>query len=221
MVFIPPNTTTAIFLDNYHPNYGSLGVNLQTGAHAPTPYLYPGTSESVFGAEFDLQTHKLRPLRPLSNTFCSAGAFYKDGTMVNVAGAEAQGAAGVEEGFNKLRTYKPGPCGGSCGQDWVEQRMGLQRWRWYPSAQTLVDGRVVVVGGAKVGGLVVNQASVNEPTYEIVSQDGRQPRKPVVLPILRFGEEENGDPGRAYNLYPICEFFSLLVSFAIPVYSVS
>lgn len=203
MVFIPPNTTTAVFLDNYHPNFGGPGVDLRTGAHSPTSYVYPGTAESVFGTEYNLKTNTLRPLRPLSNTFCSAGAFYKDGTLVNLAGAEA---VGVQQGFNKLRTYKPGPCEGECEQDWSEQSKRLQRWRWYPSAQTLVDGSVVVVGGAKAGGLVVNQARVNEPTYEIVRQDNRHPRAPVTLPILDFSKAQDLDPGRSYNLYPICEF---------------
>ena len=217
MVFIPPNTTTAIFLDNYHLNFGGPGVDLQTGAHSRTSYLYPGTAESVFGTEFDLQTKALRPLRPLSNTFCSAGAFYKDGTLVNLAGAEAQAGAGVQEGFNKLRTYAPGPCEGDCAQDWSEQSARLQRWRWYPSAQTLVDGSVLVVGGSRAGGLVVNQASVNEPTYEILHQDNRRPQPPVSLPVLRFGEAMDDVPGRSWNLYPICELFlPWSLSLAVP-----
>ena len=94
MAFLPPNTTTAVFIDNYHVNYGGPGVNLDTGAPSSTPYLYDGTDISVFGTEYDLTTNTLRPLRPLSNTFCSAGSFFADGTLANVAGAEP-GPAGV------------------------------------------------------------------------------------------------------------------------------
>ena len=204
MVFVPPNTTTAVFLDNYHLNYGGPGVNLQNGAHSATSYVYPGTDESVFGTEYDLETNTLRPVRPLSNTFCSAGTFYKDGTLVNLAGAD-NGTVDVAEGFNKIRTYAPGPCDGVCKQDWSEQGVRLQRWRWYPSAQTLVDGGVLIVGGSHAGGLVLNEASINEPTYEIIHQDNRKPREPVNLPILDFSEEQNLDPGKSYNLYPICK----------------
>ena len=75
----------------------------------------------------------------------------------------------------------------------------------YPSAQTLVDGSVLVVGGANVGGLVLNEASINVPTYEIVYQDNRVSPAPVTLPILEFGADENLVPGKSYNLYPICE----------------
>ena len=138
----------------------------------------------------------MRRLRPLSNTFCSAGSFFADGTLANVAGAEA-GLASVAQGFNKIRTYAPGPCAGACTQDWIERSATLQYTRWYPTAQTLVDGSVLVVGGADVGGLVLNEANINIPTYEIVFQDGRAPPAPVLLPILNFTTDQSLVPGKS------------------------
>ena len=73
----------------------------------------------------------------------------------------------------------------------------------YPSAQTLVDGSVLVVGGSNAGGLVLNEASINVPTYEIIYQDNRAAPAPVTLPILEFTADENLIPGKSYNLYPI------------------
>lgn len=35
--------------------------------------------------------------------------------------------------------------------------------------------------------------------------DGSTPKAPVTLPILEFTKEENLDPGKSYNLYPIRE----------------
>ena len=106
MIFVPPNTTTAVFIDNYHVNYGGPGVNLDNGAPSPNSYLYDGTDISVFGTEYNLATNGLRPLRPLSNTFCSAGSFFPDGTLANVAGAEPgpSGVAGMcfNEQFHPL-----------------------------------------------------------------------------------------------------------------------
>lgn len=64
---------------------------------------------------------------------------------------------------------------------------------------------MLVVGGANVGGLVLNEASINVPTYEIVYQDNRVSPPPVNLPILEFSADENLVPGKSYNLYPICE----------------
>lgn len=74
----------------------------------------------------------------------------------------------------------------------------------YPSAQTLIDGSVLVVGGSNAGGLVLNEASINVPTYEIIYQDNRATPAPVTLPILEFTANENLVPGKSYNLYPIC-----------------
>lgn len=211
MVFVPPNTTTVVFIDNYHANYGGPGVNLTTGAPSSMPYVYhDGSGLSIFGTEYDLLSNDLRSLRPLSNTFCSAGSFFADGTLLSVAGAET-GPTGVAEGFNKIRTYAPGPCvGGTCSQDWVEESTPLQHTRWYPSAQTLVDGSVLVVGGADAGGLVLNEASINVPTYEVIIQHGQIPPPPVPLPLLNFSSAENLDPGLSYNLYPMRSLLSPL-----------
>ena len=97
-MFVPPNTTdaVAVFIDNYHVNFGGPGYHLDTGSPSSTSYQYDGTDTSVFGTEYNRVTNALRPLRPLSNTFCSAGSFFADGTLANVAGAEpaARGVAG-------------------------------------------------------------------------------------------------------------------------------
>ncbi|KAL3422345.1 WSC domain-containing protein [Phlyctema vagabunda] len=201
MVFIPPYTDTAVFIDNYHENYGGPGYDIKTGKHSTTPYLYVGTKTSVFGTEYNLTSNTIRPVKPLSNTFCSAGAFFPNGTLLNMAGAED--ARGIAEGFDKLRTYNPGPCNGACDSDWVELNTKLQVYRWYTSAQTMVDGSILVVGGSNKGGLVLNEASVNVPTYEIVHKDGRASKTPITLPILEFTKAENLVPGKSYNLYPI------------------
>lgn len=80
-IYSPPYTNTVVFIDNYHENYGGPGYNLATGAHSTTSYLYSGTSISVFGTEYNLATNTIRPVKPLSNTFCSAGAFFPNGKL--------------------------------------------------------------------------------------------------------------------------------------------
>ncbi|KAK7549468.1 glyoxal oxidase N-terminus-domain-containing protein [Phyllosticta citricarpa] len=201
MAFLQPFTDNAIFLDNYHPNYGGPGLNLQTGAHAPDEYVYDGTKTAVFSTEFNWRTSALRKLRPRSNTFCSAGAFFPDGTLLNLAGAEPNANDGVGDGFDAIRRFAPGPCRqGKCTTDWVEGASRLQARRWYPTVEALADGDVVVVGGSNRGGLVVNEVDINVPTYELVTQTGAPP-PPVKLPILEF--TDNADTNKAYNLYPI------------------
>lgn len=137
MVFTPPYTNTVVFIDNYHYNAGGPGYNITTGEHSATSYVYEGTKISVFGTEYNLTSNTIRPVQPLSNTFCSAGAFFQNGTLLNLAGAGV-GTKGVAEGFDKLRTFDAGPCNGACDTDWVELSTQLQVYRWYPSALTMV-----------------------------------------------------------------------------------
>jgi hypothetical protein len=68
-----------------------------------------------------------------------------------------------------------------------------------------VEGNILVVGGAGTGGLILNEADINVPTYEIIFKDGSTAPPPFVLPILVFDEAENLVPGKSYNLYPTCE----------------
>lgn len=202
MVFLVPNTRTVVFIDKYHLNYGYPTMNLQTGAPNQTSWVYPGGTESVFGAELDLLTYKLRALRPRDDTSCSIGAFFPDGTLANIAGKGADGSA-PEEGFNWVRTYAPGPCQTSgCTQNWVERGM-LSSHRWYPTAVTMTTGDILVVGGATVGGLVINQANINNPTYEIVRQSTTTPSASVPFPFLNITPAQNLDPGICYNMYPM------------------
>lgn len=171
---------------------------------------------AVFATEYDLNTNTLRKLHPKSNTFCSAGAFFPDGTMVNFAGAEPDAKAGVGDGFDAIRTYAPGPCaadGKGCAMDFVEGKGArLQSRRWYPTAETLPNGDVLVVGGSDKGLLVLNEANINVPTYELIKADGSAAPPPVTLPILEFTDAENNMPNKSYNLYPIRKPFPLPLS---------
>lgn len=126
--------------------------------------------------------------------------------MVNFAGAEPDAAAGVGDGFDAIRTYPPGPCPDNlCGLDFNEGGARLQARRWYPTAESLPNGDIVSVGGSNVGLLVLNEASINVPTYELIKVNGMPPA-PVTLPVLEFTAAENAQPNKSYNLYPIRKF---------------
>ncbi|PNS15499.1 Nuclear cap-binding protein subunit 1 [Sphaceloma murrayae] len=210
MAFLPPYTDTVVFLDNYHRNFGGPGVDLQTGAHSQEPYLEADGKTFVFGVEYSWKTNALRKLNPVSNTFCSSGAFFPDGTLVNPSGAETYAgdtdASVIQDGRQALRYYAPGPCEGAygaCTQDFDDQVNVLQSRRWYPTAQTLTNGDVVVVGGSDVGLLVTNEASINVPSYEIIKADKSAPPPQVDFDLLKFDESENQNANKSYNLYPI------------------
>lgn len=128
--------------------------------------------------------------------------------MLNMAGSEPdewQAGLGVNvpEGFDSIRTYAPGPCtADACAMDFDVKTTILQSKRWYPTAEPLINGDVVVVGGSNVGLLVLNEASINVPTYEVIKQ-GFQSSTPVALPILEFDAADNLNANKSYNLYPI------------------
>lgn len=58
MVFVPPYTSTAVFIDNYHANYGGPGFDpfqtIQAAVHSTEAYVYDGTDIAVFGTEYNL-----------------------------------------------------------------------------------------------------------------------------------------------------------------------
>ncbi|RKO92801.1 glyoxal oxidase N-terminus-domain-containing protein, partial [Blyttiomyces helicus] len=145
--------------------------------------------DDAFGAQYDFKTNTVRPLHPFSNTFCSSGAFFRNGTLFNTGGAESAlfEKVPIQEGFDKIRTFAPGPCPATgCIQDWVDVGATIDVARWYHSMQTLSGGRILMVGGSKAGGLVLNTPRVNEPSYEISVNGHSLPAVP--FPYLEFSD---------------------------------
>ena len=80
----------------------------------------------------------VRPLFIFTDTWCSSGQFFADGTLVQTGGDF--------EGNRKIRTIAPCGAGGNC--DWVETNTPLASGRWYATNHILPGGnRQIVVGG--------------------------------------------------------------------------
>ncbi|CAI2182707.1 12086_t:CDS:2 [Funneliformis geosporum] len=137
--------------------------------------------------EYDIPTNKIRVLNLNTNTFCSAGSFLGNGTLVHTGGAETKVKEKFLEGFESIRLFDP--CdNGKC--DWFENKTGLTSKRWYPSMVTLSDGRVFILGGS-LKPLSVNSAANNNPTFEFFPKESSKPEKfPFLVETLPF------------NLYP-------------------
>lgn len=69
------------------------------------------------------------------------------------------------------------------GQDWREPGNKLASNRWYPSLQTLGDGRIFVAAGS-LNGLDPTLPANNNPTYEILSPSGVSNGENIPLDIL-------------------------------------
>ncbi|RIA87692.1 Copper radical oxidase [Glomus cerebriforme] len=114
--------------------------------------------QPAISAEYDIDTDTVRPLDVTSDTFCSAGSWLGNGTLVHTGGDS--GDPKFAPGQQTLRFFDP-----QVG-DWVE-RIGLMlSKRWYPTMLPLVNGKVIIMGGS-TGGVGLNNAGANNPTYNI------------------------------------------------------
>ncbi|CAL9101105.1 unnamed protein product [Musa textilis] len=123
-------------------------------------------------AEYDFVADQIRPLKVLTNPWCSSGGFAADGTLVQ--------SGGFHEGATAVRYLKTCP---TC--DWIEYPTALSVNRWYATQQILPDGSFIVVGGRR------------EFSYEFIPAPGQSNPSNYKLPFLieTTDDEEN-------NLYP-------------------
>ncbi|WJZ93403.1 hypothetical protein VitviT2T_012347 [Vitis vinifera] len=121
----------------------------------------------------DLNTNKIRPLKILTDTWCSSGQFLPDGSLLQTGGDL--------DGVKKIRKFVP--CGPHGFCDWEELKdVELETGRWYATNQILPDGSVIIVGGR----------AANSVEYYPPRKGGA-----VQLPFLSDVEDKQMD-----NLYP-------------------
>ncbi|CAG8495924.1 6376_t:CDS:2, partial [Cetraspora pellucida] len=137
----------------------------------------------AYSSEYDLTTGNSRILNLKTNTFCSAGSFIENGTLIESGGDDD--AFGALNGSQSIRLYNS--CDdGSC--DWLEFPY-LDTARWYNTMTTLPDGRILNFGGSTIG-TTINNASVNNPTYEFYPKKSKSVKFQFLVDTL------------PYNLYP-------------------
>ncbi|KAG9456157.1 hypothetical protein H6P81_000665 [Aristolochia fimbriata] len=155
-------------------NFGPSKIQLPPGDCRPIPSR-PGEVDCwAHSVEFDIDSHLLRPLKVLTNTWCSSGSLDVDGTLVQTGGWR-DGGRGVRY-LDSCTTC-----------NWEEHPVALSAQRWYASQHVLPDGRMFVVGGRR------------QFTYEFVPARGKTNarRQNFFLPLLKRTTDlvEN-------NLYP-------------------
>ncbi|KAF5342875.1 hypothetical protein D9758_016091 [Tetrapyrgos nigripes] len=117
----------------------------------------------AWASELNLNSNKVRPLNPLSNTWCATGSFLGNGTLVSSGGNPIVLNTG-RNGIQAIRLFTP--CtDGSCDIFEDPNNLHLTSNRWYPSSVRIDDGSVLIYGGSTVGGFQ-NGAAQNNPTYE-------------------------------------------------------
>ncbi|XP_058206721.1 putative aldehyde oxidase Art an 7 [Rhododendron vialii] len=128
-------TNKAILFDAT--NLGPSNIQLQPpGNCRPIPDR-PGQVDCwAHAVEYDVETAEVRPLKILSNAWCSAGGLTIDGSLMSVGGNE--------EGNRSVRILNP--CQGC---DFEEHMNALAGARWYSSQEKLEDGSFIIFGGRR------------------------------------------------------------------------
>ncbi|CAG8509583.1 14818_t:CDS:2, partial [Dentiscutata heterogama] len=140
----------------------------------------------AFTSEYDLTTGKSRILNLKTNTFCSAGSFIENGTLVETGGAED--AFGSKNGLQSVRLFT------SCDDDscdWLEFPEYMEKARWYNTMVTLPDGRIFNIGGTTATiQTTINNHSINNPSYEFFPKESNSVKFQFLIDTM------------PYNLYP-------------------
>ncbi|ODQ56615.1 hypothetical protein SAICODRAFT_22959 [Saitoella complicata NRRL Y-17804] len=138
----------------------------------------------AYSTEYDLETNTYLPLQYETNAFCSGGAFLPNGVWVSVGGNAPLSDIDptVGDGFTGIR-YLDRTDDSHAGQPWSEPGNKLSTARWYPTVQTLPDGRLFVCSGS-LNGLDPTVSSNNNPTWEVLSAEGISTGESVPMDLL-------------------------------------
>ncbi|KAJ7199434.1 glyoxal oxidase N-terminus-domain-containing protein [Mycena pura] len=118
--------------------------------------------EPAWTAELNLNTHVVRPLHALSNTWCATGGFLGNGTVLSTGGNPI--VITGENGLQALRFFTP--CQDEKCDIWENSSLvHTTSPRWYPGSVRLEDGSILIVGGAMDNGWI-NNATASNPTFE-------------------------------------------------------
>ncbi|KAI1914472.1 hypothetical protein LOZ39_004482 [Ophidiomyces ophidiicola] len=150
----------------------------------------------AYSTEYDPMTDTLVSLRYKTNAFCSGGTFLADGRILSVGGNGPLKWLDptVDDGFRGIRYLdRRFDDDRLDGAYWYEPGYTLSTPRWYPSTQTLEDGRIFVASGS-LNGDDPSVAENNNPTYELLDRDGSPYGDSIELSIL-----ERNQP---YYMYP-------------------
>lgn len=140
----------------------------------------------AYSSEYDPETKQTIGLAYKTNAFCAGGSFMANGTLLSVGGNLPLTWLDptVGDGLRGIRYLSRSFASDSeDGDDWQEPGNQLDTARWYPSVQTLGDGRLFVASGSLNG---KNPAKVqnNNPTYEVLNSEGVTQGESIPMSLL-------------------------------------
>lgn len=153
-------------------DFGPSNLSLPGGKCLRDPKANIKVDCTAHSIEYNVITNTFRPLMVQSDVWCSSGAVFPDGTLVQTGG--------FNSGERRVRMFKPCP---TC--DWEEIPLGLSARRWYATNHILPDGRQIIIGGRR------------QFNYEFYPKN-RATQRVFDLPFLADTNDNNIEN----NLYP-------------------
>jgi hypothetical protein len=151
-----------------------------------------------------LNTRTATAVDAQTNPFCAAGMHLPNGSYAVFGGNTAVGPDGDNSYPNSNPEYDSTyhdyngtrairiitGCDGDVGSapcSWYDDANGLEmiKHRWYPAAESLPDGTIVLIGGFTTGGYInrfypnvdpTYENGLAEPTYEFFPSNGQTPQ---------------------------------------------
>lgn len=122
----------------------------------------------VWGSILKLSDNSVQAIEVNTNTFCASGVTLGNGSWI-VAGGNSANGLGDADGRSALRIMEPVANGSDESEiAWVDNPgvLNMQSQRWYPGAENLADGSMVLVGGATNGGYINRNLPNPDPAFE-------------------------------------------------------
>jgi hypothetical protein len=96
------------------------------------------SGQSAFSVEYDIVDSSYRLLHLDTNTFCSAGGFLKNGTLISTGGGELKGRTWkAKEGWHSIRYFTPCEDGECQWSEYETEQMTGNRW--YPTVEQMPE----------------------------------------------------------------------------------
>lgn len=128
----------------------------------------------------DIHSRTATPIDVQTNAFCAAGMHLPNGSYALFGGNTAVGPGGGNTSPGSTTTFDPtyqdydgtrairifNSCNESTPCTFVDNSTQLAKRRWYPAAESLANGTVVVMGGFVAGGYINRNYPNVDPAYE-------------------------------------------------------
>jgi hypothetical protein len=128
----------------------------------------------------DIPTRSATPIDVETNAFCAAGMHLPNGSYALFGGNTAVGPGGGNTDPGSTTTYDPtykdydgtrairifNSCDENTPCSFVDNSTQLEKRRWYPAAEPLANGTVVIIGGFVAGGYINRNYPNTDPAYE-------------------------------------------------------